>query len=57
MVVVIEKPNVAVPDKSNIIPLHISSASPSLTCYSAELPLRAGVIDARLMFDGSMRRV
>ena len=30
--------------QSNIIPLHISSASPSLTRYSTKLPLGAGLI-------------
>ena len=36
---------VGVPDRNqNIILSLISSASPSLTCYSAELPLRAGLI-------------
>ena len=30
--------------KSNIIPSHVLSTSPSLTSYSTELPLRAGLI-------------
>ena len=35
---------VAVPDRNDIIPSHISSTSPSLMRYSTELLLRVGLI-------------